>query len=175
MSKSWCNYAMSMHSVAKIKSFYDFVMQVGVKLRSFTDLYYLQEAQAYQVRSDDKHQRLKTVLSSSEIFYISHFGTTQLILLLYWWSVFLRRSNHTDRYTLGCSRPSNSHHQDHYSCRLADLLLERGACQDTQWNSEFRFWCFHRPKFATLLGYPASALQQSKGWQGGVKAPWPMN
>lgn len=74
-----------MHSVAKIKSFYDLVMQVGVKLRSFTDLYYLQEAQAYQVRSDDKHQRLKTVLNSSENVYISHFGTTQLILLLYWW------------------------------------------------------------------------------------------
>ena len=37
-------------------------MQVRVKLRSFTDLYYLQEAQAYQARSDDKHQRLKTVL-----------------------------------------------------------------------------------------------------------------
>lgn len=107
--------------------------------------------------------------------YISHFGTTQLILLLYWWSVFLRGSNHIDKYTLGCSRPSNSHHQDHYSRRLGDLLLERGACQDTEWNSEFRFWCFHRPKSATLLGYPASPLQQSKGWQGGVKAPWPVN
>lgn len=61
------------------------------------------------------------------------------------------------------------------------ILVGSGICywsgehQDTQWNSEFRFWCFHRPKSATLLGYPASALQQSKGWQGGVKAPWPMN
>ena len=62
MVKKLMQNAMSMHSVANIKSFYDFVMQVRVKLRSFTDLYYLQEAQAYQARSDDKHQRLKTVL-----------------------------------------------------------------------------------------------------------------
>ena len=56
--------------------------------------------------------------------------------------------------------------------RYFPLFLEGGACQGTQFKQLVQILVLSSAKVigkktATFLGYPASALQQSKGWQGG--------